>query len=103
MDNIFDTHKALKEYFKTADGEAFYNESDAYLHGKKLEDKRVQHVKRDDYKIVLSGELTDENTVEEPVVVESVVEEAIEEKVVEETPVVAEETPKKEKTTKTEK
>lgn len=46
MDNIFETHPNLKEYFKTSDGSAFYTEHDAANHAKTLENRKVEKVER---------------------------------------------------------
>jgi hypothetical protein len=42
--NIFETNPNLKEVHMTSDGEAFYNDNDAKMHAKSLEDKTVELV-----------------------------------------------------------
>lgn len=44
MDQVFKNNPALKVYYKTSDGTAFYNESDAKLHAKTLDDKKVEPI-----------------------------------------------------------
>ncbi|MGE4345936.1 MAG: hypothetical protein AB7D46_00835 [Flavobacteriaceae bacterium] len=44
MDKVFKDNPKLDVYFKTSDGEAFYNENDAKNYAKKLKDKKVQRV-----------------------------------------------------------
>ena len=41
---IFKTNPNLKEVHMTSDGEAFYNDNDAKMHSKTLEDKSVELV-----------------------------------------------------------
>lgn len=44
--NIFKNYPTLQVYFKTADGQAFFQESDARNHAKSLESKKVEKVER---------------------------------------------------------
>ncbi|GGB82994.1 hypothetical protein GCM10007424_23770 [Flavobacterium suaedae] len=48
-DKVFESNPKLQHYFKTADGQAFYNEPDAKNHAKTLTDKTVTPVNRADY------------------------------------------------------
>lgn len=41
---IFEINPNLKEVFMTSDGQCFYNENDAKMHGKALENKQVELV-----------------------------------------------------------
>lgn len=52
MEAIFKTNPNLKEFFKTSDGEAFYQESNAHNHAKSLEDKTVETIKREVVKVI---------------------------------------------------
>lgn len=45
-DKIFEHYPNLKAYYKTSDGQCFYNEHTASAHAKKLEDKKVKKVER---------------------------------------------------------
>ncbi len=44
--DIFKNYPALQVYYKTADGQAFFQESDARNHAKSLENKKVEPVER---------------------------------------------------------
>ncbi len=44
--NIFKNYPTLQVYFKTADGQSFFQESDARNHAKSLESKKVEKVER---------------------------------------------------------
>ena len=44
--DIFNNYPTLQVYFKTADGQAFFQESDAKNHAKTLENKKVEAVER---------------------------------------------------------
>lgn len=44
--NIFKNYPTLQVYFKTADGQSFFQESDARNHAKSLENKTVEKVER---------------------------------------------------------
>jgi hypothetical protein len=46
---IFETNPNLKEVHMTSDGECFYNENDAKMHAKSLEDKKVEIVFNGDH------------------------------------------------------
>ncbi len=61
MDNIFEQHPNLKQYFKTADGQAFYEHSDAKLHARTLEDKSIETVEKP---VKVEKEVVEENTTE---------------------------------------
>jgi hypothetical protein len=61
VDNIFVQHPNLEQYFKTADGQAFYEHSDAKLHTKSLDDKSVETINRP---IEVEKEVVEENTAE---------------------------------------
>ncbi len=61
MDNIFEQHPNLKQYFKTADGQAFYEHSDAKLHVRTLEDKSIETVEKP---VKVEKEVVEENTTE---------------------------------------
>ena len=51
MENIFKLHPNLKEFFRTADGEVFYKETDANNHAKTLVSKKVDHIKKEEVSI----------------------------------------------------
>lgn len=46
MDTVFEQNPNIDVYFKTSDGESFYNENDAKNYAKKLKDKKVQRIVR---------------------------------------------------------
>lgn len=51
MDKVFENNPNLKVYYKTSDGTAFYNESDAKLHAKTLDDKNVIPVQKQEKEV----------------------------------------------------
>lgn len=59
MEKVFEEHPALKECWKTSDGQYFYNENAASNHAKKLKDKSVEHLENPG-----SSEEDDEPTLE---------------------------------------
>jgi hypothetical protein len=46
---IFETNPNLKKVHMTSDGQSFYNDSDARMHAKSLEDKKVELVVNPDF------------------------------------------------------
>lgn len=56
---IFESNPQLKQVHVTADGECFYNDSDAKMHAKSLEDKKVELVLNPDHLEVV-GEAIEE-------------------------------------------
>lgn len=54
---IFKTNPNLKEVHMTSDGQAFYNDNDAKLHAKSLEDKKVELVLNPDHIEVVAEEV----------------------------------------------
>ena len=61
---IFESNPQLKQVHVTADGECFYNDSDAKMHAKSLEDKKVELVLNPDHLEVV-GEAIEEASQEE--------------------------------------
>ena len=70
---IFKTNPNLKEVHMTSDGQAFYNDNDAKLHAKSLEDKNVELVVNPDHIVVIDEEV--EETEETKATLEVVTEE----------------------------
>jgi hypothetical protein len=85
---IFKTNPNLKEVYTTSDGECFYNENDAKLHSKSLQDKKVELVLNPDYLEVVFDQENETPVVETPVVETPEVETPEVETPVVETPVV---------------
>lgn len=54
---IFKTNPNLKEVHMTSDGQAFYNDNDAKMHAKSLEDKKVELVLNPDHIEVVAEEV----------------------------------------------
>jgi hypothetical protein len=54
---IFESNPQLKEVHVTADGQCFYNDNDAKLHAKSLEDKKVELVLNPDHLEVVGEEI----------------------------------------------
>ena len=54
---IFKSNPNLKQVHMTSDGQAFYNDNDAKLHAKSLEDKKVELVLNPDHLDVVEDEV----------------------------------------------
>ena len=94
---IFESNPQLKQVHVTADGECFYNDSDAKMHAKSLEDKKVELVLNPDHLEVV-GEEIEEASKEEVTTAAPATEEASKEEVTTDAPA-TEETTKEEGTT----
>ena len=75
---IFESNPQLKQVHVTADGECFYNDSDAKMHAKSLEDKKVELVLNPDHLEVV-GEEIEEASKEEATTAAPATEEATKE------------------------
>jgi hypothetical protein len=62
---IFKTNPNLKEVHMTSDGQAFYNDNDAKMHAKSLEDKKVELVLNPDHIEVVAEEVEETEETEE--------------------------------------
>ena len=72
---IFESNPQLKQVHLTADGECFYNDNDAKMHAKSLEDKKVELVLNPDHLEVV-GEAIEEASQEEATTAAPATEEA---------------------------
>ena len=94
---IFESNPQLKQVHVTADGECFYNDGDAKMHAKSLEDKKVELVLNPDHLEVV-GEEIEEASKEEATTAAPATEEATKEEVTSAAPA-TEEASKEEVTT----
>jgi len=62
---IFESNPQLKEVHVTTDGQCFYNEHDAKMHAKSLEDKKVELVLNPDHLEVVSEAIEEDSNEEE--------------------------------------